>query len=128
VDGYRFRIDELKFPHQHWRLLECAQAFASRKQQEKWLGPPVDFDTLDETWNFLGDHAVFGRDCHELIGVSLRDAPEAVAMNRLTMALNSITAALGRNATPAECFAHPGWKEVMEAARKAERLLERGDY
>lgn len=122
------RIDELKYPHQHWRLLECAQAFASRKKQEKWLGPPVDYDTLDETWNFLADHAVFALDCHQLIGDSLRDAPEADAMNRLTAALDAVTKDIGRMATPAECFAHPGWKEVIEAARKVERLLERGDY
>jgi hypothetical protein len=76
----------------------------------------------------LGDVLMLDGDCHRYVGVSLRDDLEAAALERLAERLNAITDALGRNATPAQCFDHPGWPRVVEAAQKAAKLLERGDY
>lgn len=118
--------EDLKFPHNHWHILEAMEALADPKQYELWHNPTPKmsiYDTFDETINFLGDIGIGRGDARQMIGESLRTEREAKAVNAFNKLFRDVFDDVGNGKGMDAYLIHPSWPELMEAAKLVAKHL-----
>jgi hypothetical protein len=120
------RLAELKHMERRAALLHTLEELSDPEYQrlnwvEKRSGNP--WDSFDEVIHFLFDDSNLAEDASKEVGFILLDEAEAMAVSKVTSALDLLLNVRGTRLTDAQYIASPEWKGIVECAHHAAAIV-----
>lgn len=122
-------MTEVRFPQMRSEIILAVKALADPDYQwSAWVRhelPPGHFDDFTHQIHILYDDTQVLESPYSAVGLYLRSPDEAAAMQALARAIDNLFAQLGTELSDEEYLKSASWTSVVEAARAAQRALER---
>lgn len=118
----------VRFPDMRREVIEALQALSDPEYQRRvWVDrnypQPGFYDDLTHNINVLYDDTSVAEDPQGQIGLTLENAEEVAAMERLTAVLDPILDSLPTKIDDGAVISLPDWGAVVRAAREAVDII-----